>query len=161
MNVWFVSSKMEPKHNNDKYSLYFQLIGLHNSDRGQAAGRIKYGSGGVCSGWRSEKIHQCQGIHQLSLLQWGNCHKRMKNIRNYPSSNSFSGNLFIQFVPVFSSCLLWLLLQCTHTLTFIVYSTKFKVKLYLNKFSLGIFCSGYFSPVVHIFSYFTHTLTFR
>lgn len=51
------------------YITLFTIVGVFNNHRGSAVGRTQHGPCGVCTGRGPEKVHQCQGIHQLSLLQ--------------------------------------------------------------------------------------------
>ena len=49
----------------------YVVVGLCDSYRGSPVGWSKHGSSSLCSGWKREKIHKCEGINKLSILQRG------------------------------------------------------------------------------------------
>lgn len=58
-----------------------RLSSLHHHYRGKAIGGTEHGSGCLRANRRSTKIHQCQRIDELSLLQRGKCRFRSINFR--------------------------------------------------------------------------------
>ena len=54
---------------------------MHHNYRSKTIGWTKHGSSCLCTGWRPEKVHIGEGVHKLSLLQWGKWNLEMHELQ--------------------------------------------------------------------------------